>query len=304
MKNKLDNILLSILWLSASTLVACFWFNIKFGFNIFSGAHWRHLAYMQANQAPVNTTFYISIIASVAIIIAGLYMLIRPHIRKITLPVRDTHKSALAKKATTPTAQKNTSNTTPATVAPAPQAKTPETHLIRPARLNLGAPLLNQTESFTAPAATAPVSQTATHAPQTNNWPEINEIYEQAGYTLKKTPRIAGLQTSLFAIGTDETLWIGAVGVEISAMQNAIDTLQQIFSDTLEDIIINVQGFIISPRNAHEQSAPEILTFDSIDSLRNYMNQHQNTPPSDDELENFEAFSSYISTVIEYLGKM
>ncbi|MDO4423576.1 MAG: hypothetical protein Q4C08_02135, partial [Pseudomonadota bacterium] len=76
MNNKLDKILLATLWLTASTLVTCFWFNIRFGFNIFSGAHWRHLAYMQATQTPVSGAFYISIIASVVITMFGLYMLI------------------------------------------------------------------------------------------------------------------------------------------------------------------------------------------------------------------------------------
>ena len=300
MKNKLDNILLSILWLSASTLVTCFWFNIKFGFNIFSGAHWRHLAYMQANQTPVNTTFYISVIASVAITIAGLYTLIRPRIRKITLPVRDTHKPTPVKKPTQRTIQ------TPAPT-PAPKPITSAGTPPRPPRLNLGTTLLNQTQNFTAPAPatpTPPVSQTTMHTTQTNNWSEISEIFEQAGYTLKKAPKISGLQTSLFAIGTDENLWIGAVGVETSSMQKAIDSVQQIFSDTLDDIIINVHGFVIAPRDKSGTPNHEILTFDSMDSLRNYMSNHKNISPSDDEIENFEAFSSYISTVIEYLGKM
>lgn len=333
MKNKLDNILLSTLWLSATTLVACFWFNIKFGFNLFSGAHWRHLAYMQANQAPVNTTFYISIIAFIVIAISGLYLLLRPRIRKITLPIRDTHTVA-----TTPTGTpQHTAQTTQRTTntvsyqsthgtqqqsqQPLPQQSQPNTPaqqisengLSRPPRLNLGTPLLNQTESFTAPATSttvapvapvAPVAQTSTQSQAISNSPEVDEIFESAGYTLKKAPRIGRVQTSLFAIGTDETLWIGAVGIETSALQTAIDSVQQIFSDTLEDIEINVHGFVISARDASAPTAPNILVFDSADTLRNYISEHPNTPPSADDMENFEAFSSYISTVIEYLGKM
>ncbi len=315
MKNKLDNILLSILWLSASALVACFWFNIKFGFNIFSAAHWRHLAYMQANQTPVNSMFYVSLIASAVIMITGLYMLIRPNFRRITLPVRDTKKTHIKQKNVSPHPQQKSQPTVtqslPTEQNPAPRPQIPETSLARPPRLNLGTPLLNQTENFTAPvpgaipqtAPVAPTSQQASTPQQTNRWPEIDEIFESTGYTLKKPPKIKGVQTSLFAIGTGETLWIGAVGIETLALRNAIENIQQIFSDTLEDIEINVYGFVVSPRDASEPVAPEILTFDSTDSLRNYMNEHRNTPPDNDEIENFEAFSSYISTVIEYLGK-
>lgn len=313
MKNKLDNILLSTLWLSATTLVACFWFNIKFGFNLFSGAHWRHLAYMQANQAPVNTTFYIFIITFIVIAISGLYLLLRPRIRKITLPIRDTghHSSAPIKqpKETNKTTRPIPTHQHPQ--SPQPTAtKIPESGLSRPPRLNLGASLLNQTEAFSTPttftpvAPIAPTPQTAQQSQPATNIPEVDKIFESAGYTLKKTPRIGNVQTSLFAIGTEETLWIGAVGIETSALQTAIDSVQQIFSDTLEDIEINVHGFVISARDASAPTAPNILVFDSADTLRNYINEHPNTPPSADEMENFEAFSSYISTVIEYLGKM
>ncbi len=309
MKNKLDNILLSILWLSASTLVACFWFNIKFGFNIFSNAHWRHLAYMQANQTPVNTTFYLSIIVSILITIVGLYVLLRPHFRKIILPIRDTHTPSPehTKKPIPRATHQPAPHTTNQSPTPVPHQKLPETGISRPPHLNLSTPLLNQTETvapIAPPAPTTPTVRNVSETHQTNNWPEIGKIFEQAGYTLKKTPKISGLQTSLFAIGTDENLWIGAVGVETSALQAAIDSVQQIFSDTLDDIEINVHGFIISARDASAPTAPDILIFDSTDSLRNYMQEHQNTPPSTDDMENFEAFSSYISTVVEYLGKM
>ena len=108
----------------------------------------------------------------------------------------------------------------------------------------------------------------------------------------------------MFAIGTNETLWIGATGVSTTALQNAIDTVNQIFSDTLDDIIINVDGFIISAPDANAPGAPDILTFDNIDALRQYMNEHKNPPLGEDDNENFEAFSAYISTVIDYLGKI
>ena len=78
MRNKFDNILLGTLWLLLSTLGACFWFNTQFGFNILSGTHWRHLAYMQVTQTQIKPLFYISMIIAVFCIVFGLYLLIRP----------------------------------------------------------------------------------------------------------------------------------------------------------------------------------------------------------------------------------
>ena len=132
----------------------------------------------------------------------------------------------------------------------------------------------------------------------------VDEIFESADYTTKETPRIGNVNIALLAIGADENLWVGAVGVTTDAMQGVIEKLQDIFTDTLEDIEINTHGFIISAPDASAPSAPEILTFDTIGDLRQYMEEHKNPPLNEDERENFEAFSSYISTVIEYIGKI
>ena len=58
MKNKLDKFLLALLWTLACSLTACFWFYMRFGFNIFLSAHWQHLARMQANQTNVTPSFW------------------------------------------------------------------------------------------------------------------------------------------------------------------------------------------------------------------------------------------------------
>lgn len=295
MKDKLDNILLSLLWLLASALGTCFWFNIRFGFNIFSSAHWRHLAYMQANQTPITPAFYISIVTSILIILIGLYILLRPQYRRITLPIRD-------KKPTQTSSQQQT-------VTPNNQPD-PTINMVRPARLNVSPAPIATTTAPTAPIQTpqqtSPVQNTSHFAPPTpsNDWPQLREIFETAGYTIKKAPKINSTQTALLAIGSQETLWIGAVGIDTATMQRATDTMTQIFSDTLEDIYININAFVLSAPDASAPSAPDILTFDSMETLRKYINEHKNTPPDDTDQENFEAFSSYISTVVEYLGKI
>ena len=125
MRDKLDNFLLATLWIFASTLGVCFWFNIRFGFNIFSSAHWHHLAYMQASQNPVSPTFYISIVISVIVVICGLYLLIRPRFRKFKIPVREISKPAQniqLQQTTQPIAQQ------PATIAHMAQQQSPWEH--------------------------------------------------------------------------------------------------------------------------------------------------------------------------------
>ncbi len=292
MRDKLDNFLLSTLWLVASSLAACFWFNIRFGFNIFSSQHWQHLAYMQAAQKPVAPSFYISMVITVIIIISGLYLLIRPRFRKFKLPTRQiSHPTPAQPPQQTPTTQKSDTPPTPV------EQPTPGPILSRPPRLHIAV----------TPTLHSPTPQTAqptTQSQPDNDWPEIREIFESAGYTIKQNPRIGGLQTTLFAIGTNETLWVGAVGVPTTALQSAIDTLNQIFSDTLDDIYIHVNGFVIAAPDATTPGAPEILTFDTPSALRQYMNEHKNPPLGEDDNGNFDAFSAYISTVIDYVGKI
>ena len=330
MREKLDNFLLSFLWIIVATLGACFWFNIRFGFNIFSGAHWRHLAYMQATQTPVHPIFYVSMIVAVVVLLGGLYILVKPRIRKIKFAHKNIQHTNTPPK-TTPQAAIPTPKPTPApntitqplpavtpaatqviesapapapapapviepipTPAPAPQSiSTPSPSMARPARLNVPA-----SPSWNLPDASKTTPATA----QPQDWPELREIFDSAGYTTKETPRIGNVRIALLAIGADENLWIGAVGISTEAMKTATEKLHNIFIDTLEDIEIHIHGFVISATDGASPTHPEILTFDTPDALRQYMSGHTNPSLTEDERENFNAFSTYISTVVEYLG--
>ncbi len=307
MRDKLDNILLSTLWVVVATLGTCFWFNIRFGFNLFSGTHWRHLAYMQATQAPVQTSFYLSLVLAVIVTIGGLYVLNKPR--------ATTNKTENKQNATTPLATQNTptqhleTNTAQTEQPTPPQPQNtqqnddqltppttptqiiPESMLSRPARLNLPT---NTTWKLPSEQASAPAQQ---------NWPELRDIFECADYTTKETPKIGNVKIALLAIGANETLWVGAVGISTEAMQTAVTTIHDIFLDTLEDIEIDIHAFVISATDASAPKVPGILTFDTPDALRQYMNEHKNPQLDEDERENFEAFSAYISTVVDYLGK-
>lgn len=295
MKNKFDNILLCILWLLVSILTTCFWFNIRFGFDILTRSHWQHLAYMQASKIPINISFYISLIIATFTTILGFYIIIRPNFKKIRIKTT----SDIEQQSNKPT--KNTSQ-------PQTAPMIPENNISRPPRLT-NSPQQIQTAQFipTAPVVTSPQAPFATQMPpqtEKSDNQEIREIFESMGYVVKKAPRIKDLQTALFAIGTNETIWIGAENVKTSKMEQSIQILEQIFSDTLDDIEIAVNGFVINAPDYTNPESPEILTFDSIDSLRNYMKDYENPQPEESDVENFEAFSSYINTVLDYIGKI
>ena len=81
MTKKFGNILLGLLWLMTITLATTFWMNIKYGFNIFSAAHWAYLSELQAYRTQIKLDFYISLIAAIIIGLTGLYFLLRPKLQ-------------------------------------------------------------------------------------------------------------------------------------------------------------------------------------------------------------------------------
>lgn len=325
MKNRIDSILLGLLWLLAVTLGASFWFNTNYGFNIFSAPHWQYLAYLQAAQMPVKTGFYISLAAAVFVAILGLYILVRPRFKKIRLPIIKLRKHAKtdggnAKTQTNvvaapPPPATATDTTQSVVVLPPAQspAKTnsdvatqprPMPSSARPPRLHL--PTMSGSHISTPPAPTlteAPIAPLAAPIPSQDQ-PEIRNIFERAGYTVKKNIKIAGVPTALIAIGTNETLWIGSVGVKTSDLRRAMDYLSQVFSDTLDDIYIGINGFVISAPDAATSEFQDILMFNTTTELGKYMASHKNPPVPSDDQGNFDAYSEYIDTVINYVGKL
>ena len=246
MMNRINNLLIGLLWLLASTLGATFWFNTMFGFNIFSLAHWQHLAYMQATGQAVKPTFYISIVVIVLVMLFGLYKLLQPRFRHITMPIFDRENSpaqsqtittstqtvvqpvAATKPAApaptethtvTPPEQKPVETTTPVQTPTAPTTTSDPT-LVRPPRLNI--PTVTRTTPIPqVPLTTATPTTTPRANPETE-YAEIRNIFESAGYVFKGMPKIKGVQTATVAIGTGEVLWIGGVGVTNADMRRAV----------------------------------------------------------------------------------
>ena len=306
MKNRINYILIGLLWLLAVSLGASFWFNTKYGFNIFSVQHWQYLAYMQASNQPVRVSFYISLLFIICIAVFGLYWLLQPRIRKIVLPVFE-QKTAPTEQphdtvkpvAPTTISEEKQPSTTPIPVAPNETPADPTNIPPRPPRLNI--PVASRSA---APVPRVPLMSSTT--PQRFEpdveFADIHEIFKSAGFVYKGSPRIKGVQTSIIAIGTDEVLWIGATGVSTSDMQRAVDTLHGVFADTLDDIEIHINAFIIAAPDNGDNSL--ILHFASVDDLRAYISEHPNTPLPEDDVEDFDAYSGYIGTVVDYIGKI
>lgn len=311
MKLKLDYILLGVLWLLAVTLGACFWFNTWYGFNIFSSAHWGYLAQMQASRTAIRPGFYISMAVALAIAIGGMYMLMRPRLRKINLP-RVRAKRRMLRRARRAARKNKQNSATPAQAAPSQPTAQPATQAsarpprpVSPIAQNTGmlrtptAPVIQSGATPAAPLATAAPAATDAQIK------EIRDIFERAGYVIKPTPtNIKTLHPALFAIGANETLWLGAVGATAAQMHTAIDTLSGVFNSVLDDIDININSFVIGAPDAATAKFPDVLIFDSISALAQYMSAHPNPPISGDEADNFDAYSAFITTVAEYIGKI
>ena len=319
MRIRFDNILLGILWMLAMTLGASFWFNTVYGFDIFSASHWQYLSYMQAGRTPVRIGFYISMVIIIFATIFGMYLVMRPRTRKIKLPIIKTSKTPdqqhintvitnnnIQSKSTIKTSEFQNPDSSTLDVLPSEtqipnntQNKNAPNADARPPRLVL--PMPNRNYISTPPQQTQP-SQNITQNSVQNDRSELREIFESAGYVVKSAPQINGIQIALLAIGTNETLWIGGVGIKTTDMRTAIDRLQQIFSDTLDETYINVNGFVVNAPDAATSEFQDILMFNSISDLRQYMRGVPNPPLSPDDDGMFDAYSQYIDAVINHIG--
>lgn len=320
MRIRFDNILLSVLWLLAVTLGTCFWFNTVFGFDIFSGAHWEYISSLQAAQTPIKPGFYVSMAIAIFITILGLYMILAPRRRRIRLPIIKTTRSqnrtqstqsAATQQNVTPNNDASTLDILPAEMQPAkfqttpPQQQTSAPSVaLRPPRLNIPRPNTLSSRD-TTPQRTNPASTHGAPAAQKQqDWPELREIFTSAGYTVKPTPRIGGIQTALVAIGTNEAMWLGCVGVKTTDVRDTVNKFEQIFADTLDETSITINGFAIAAPDADTSEFQDILMFRTPGELREFIQQNPNPPlPADDD-GMFDAFSEYIDAVLAHIGKL
>ena len=296
MTKKFDNFLLGLLWLLTVTLAATFWMNIKYGFNIFSAAHWAYLSELQAYRTQIKLDFYISLIGAIVIGLTGLYLLARP--RRQTFFIEPTKMPP----------RPDQSN--PRVILPQPeeQKENIQTKLnqptARPTPPRPASPTIMRTAP-TPPRAphTIPTPKTLTTTPAPHMF-QIIDVFESTGYTVRKCVRIGKLVQPVVALSYNQTLWIAVEGVSTSDVMDAIQTLITIFDDTLGDSANDISLHACVLDATDDSTNPDLIsTFKTLDELRKFMNEHPNTKPDDYDQDLFDAVSTYIDTVTNYIGK-
>lgn len=288
MKKYFEKILTTILLGTSVLLALSFWLNIRFNFNLLSAKHWNEVAQLQVSHTPISTAFYISLAVALFIFIAGLYMIFRPRFRKIP-QLTDSPKP------TTETTT-NVSDTKPAKT---PQ-HTPSISLQQPPKLNLPKNIAEiAVRHHQDMENTTTIKPTSEKGLVTVYDSTLAEIFTENKYVVKPTLKIANFTSNLFAIGKDEIAWIGGVDCDINVFKQAIEKLHSIFTETLEDIPITIYPFILDTKRIYD-SDENIAVFHDIEDLKNAISQNQNGDISEEEKENFDAYSEYIDTIIQY----
>jgi len=310
MKKQFEHFLLSVLLGTSVLLVLTFWLNIKFGFNCLSASHWMELASLQASQNLINKDFYLSIGVAIGIFIFGLYIINRPRLRKISInqqtvieetPVSEQIKQPeikpviQTKEPVTEQPLQPYSQDTSKNIPPVNNTQT-NINMVRPPKLNLPKNI--------AQLAAAQYGQQAAQENKSQQMEIMNEqiakIFTDNNYVVKKNAVFGDLTTNLFAIGNNEKLWIGVVDSDIKLLESAMTQLKNVFKETLEDIEINTEAFLIDSLGRYT-SVDDIKVFHNIEELNEFISKNPGDTIEDYDRENFDAYSEYIDTVITML---
>lgn len=294
MRNKFEHFLLSFLLGIAVLLGLSFWLNVIYGFNLFSKEHWNELARLQAEQIPVSTGFYVSIIVAVFIFVFGILLLyIIPTIKRTREKVSNSFLSTAPMVPSHKAEEKKEDNTIF-------EPQMPKLNMSQPPKLNLPsnmAEIMQQRNEN---------NQNKVKEPVTDYGAILTQIFKDKGFMVKPNPVISGFSPNLFAIAPNEIVWIGAVDTDINKLQSAINRLDGIFTDTLEDIKININAFLIDTKNTY-QSNDSIFVFKTLEELKTFVTELPPAWPKDmsnADQENFDAYSEYIDTIIQYVKNM
>lgn len=134
---------------------------------------------------------------------------------------------------------------------------------------------------------------------------KISEIYDaftSNGYIIQDLIRIDGKYPAVIALGSEEKLYIGTYNVNVEILRNVKKRFELCFADTLEGV--NIDTKILCVSEDYIPSNTGILSFWSTDTMRDYLKQHKNKKPkTKSEWDDFDAYSEYIGTAIEYLFK-
>jgi len=296
MRKNFEHILLSILLGLSVLLGLSFWLNTIYGFNLFDSEHWAEISRLQAEQIPISSGFYISIGIAILIFAFGLCVIYIPKNKReykqqplqqeINVPLIPEIKNA---------PEKNVEHE----IKPHKNA----IPLARPPRLNLPTNMAEIAKQKHESMGTLPIPKQNEKAPTAQYDSVLSQIFADAGYVVKKNPTISGFTPNVFAIAQNEILWLGAVDADINKLQSAIDRLDSIFKETLEDIKININAFIIDTKG-QTKPTDSIIILNSLDEFKKFVSELPPVWPKDMsnyEQDNFDAYSEYIDTIIQYV---
>lgn len=295
MKNNFEKILLSLLLGISVMLGLTFWLNTVFGFNLFYKDHWAELSKLQAEHIPISGGFYIAIAIAIFIFVFGMVVIYAPSFKRILKPMPQQTLPTLL-----PAPEKKVVEK-PIEIKPHKEQQNLRVLPSRPPRLNLPTNMTKILEQQRIKNDTIQQKQIEQNQRDKYN-SELANIFADAGYTIKSDSMIAGFTPNLFAIAPNEVLWIGAIDPDIEKMQSAVNRLESVFQETLEDIHININAFILDTNNKQYQS-DSIKVFKSLDELSKFISENAmaEKPDQDHDQENFDAYSEYIDTIIKYL---
>ncbi|MBR5354541.1 MAG: hypothetical protein IK122_00250, partial [Alphaproteobacteria bacterium] len=191
--------------------------------------------------------------------------------------------------------------------APAEQSQdVPETKTTKPVFMDNRPPRLQIPTNMAQIAEqkhTAKMQQIVKQDTQYENQynPILSKIFSANGYIIKQNPTISGFVPNLFAIGNNEVVWIGGVDCDIEKMMQGIEKLDSVFKETLEDIQININAFIVDTLNKYDSLNTGLLIFKSIDDLTAFINEHPADAIEETDQESFDSYSEYIDTIIKYI---
>lgn len=299
MNNKIERLLLSLLLGISILLGLSFWLHTFFGFNIFFKDHWNELSRLQALQIPVARGFYVSIYFSIFLFIFGLYLIYMPSIKRIYIKTFNKEP-------------KITTNSQPS-AAPEKKEEQPEPEptnnfsLSRPPRLNLPKNMEKRAAARHEELKKAPATAKTSTATQQNNTESVSpynsvlaNIFTDNGFTVKQPSLVAGFTPNLFAIGPNEVIWFGGVDANIGELNKAYEELKSITKTTLDDIEIYINPFIIDTLGQY-QADDSVMIFKSIDELKEFIQNNPAAELTDENKENFVAYSEYIDTILQYV---
>lgn len=291
---RINYVLIGILWSLTILLVLDFWLNTVYNFNMFSNTHWRYVAELQAANQSIAPGFYLAITIAIIGEIIGLYIMFRPKFRKIVFSTQKTQPTITTGIPTNNNISHLVSESQPDTHAPQSQ-----NNIIMqlPPRLHIQ-PGLNQ-QKHSQQIQTKQTKATLQKPMYTH---EMREIFENNGYRVLSPKNIAHVPISLIALGTNETLWIGAHSISHEKMADAMLALKSVFQETLDGIEIDLNGFILEPTDTDKANG--ILDFDSIDALSDTIEKVPNETNTNlnPDIDSMDAFVGYIETVLTYLG--